>query len=95
MIVRFIGGVSFSFYTISYVGLIASRTKASETGIVLALYSVTLAGLVNMLAAPISGSIFDAIGARWLYALAVTGYTLGALILWLVRPMDKVWLKPV
>jgi MFS transporter, PPP family, 3-phenylpropionic acid transporter len=86
MIVRFIGGVSFSFYTISYVGLISSRTKAGQTGTVLALYSVTLAGVVNMLAAPVSGSIFDAIGARWLYALAVTGYALGALSLWLTRP---------
>ena len=89
MIVRFIGGVSFSFYTISYVGLISSRTKASETGTVLALYTVTLAGLVNMLAAPVSGSIFDVVGARWLYALAVTGYSLGAFILWLARPRNE------
>jgi MFS transporter, PPP family, 3-phenylpropionic acid transporter len=89
MIVRFIGGISFSFYTISYVGLISSRTKANETGTVLALYSVTLAGLVSMLAAPVSGSIFDAVGARWLYALAVTGYALGALILWLARPVEE------
>jgi PPP family 3-phenylpropionic acid transporter len=86
MIVRFIGGISFSFYTISYVGLISSRTKAVETGTVLALYTVTLSGLVNMVAAPISGSIFDAIGARWLYALAVTGYALGEIVLWLARP---------
>ena len=89
MIVRFIGGISFSFYTISYVGLISSRTQASETGTVLALYTVTLAGLVNMLAAPVSGSIFDAIGARWLYALAVTGYALGALVLWSTRPVQE------
>ena len=89
MIVRFIGGISFSFYTIAFVGLISSRTKTSETGTVLALYSVTLAGLVNMLAAPVSGSIFDAIGARWLYALAVTGYALGAFVLWLTRPEKR------
>jgi MFS transporter, PPP family, 3-phenylpropionic acid transporter len=89
MIVRFIGGVSFSFYTISYVGLISSRTRSSETGTVLALYTVTLAGLVNMLAAPVSGSIFDAIGARWLYALAVTGYVMGALVLWIFRPVEE------
>jgi hypothetical protein len=36
-----------------------------------------LAGFVNMLAAP----IFDAIGVRWLIALAVTSYALGALVL--------------
>jgi hypothetical protein len=89
MIVRFIGGISFSFYTISYVGLISSRTKAGETGTVLALYSVTLAGLVSMFAAPISGSIFDAVGARWLYALAVSGYAMGAFVLWLARPVER------
>jgi MFS family permease len=86
MIVRFIGGVSFSFYTIAYMGIISSRTKSSETGTVLALYTVTLAGLVNILAAPVSGAIFDALGARWLYALAMTGYALGMLVLWFTRP---------
>lgn len=88
MIVRFVGGVSFSFYTISYVGIISSRTKSSETGTVLALYTVTLAGLVNILAAPLAGAIFDAIGTRWLYALAMTGYALGLLILRLTRPSE-------
>ncbi len=85
MIIRFIGGVSFSFYTIAYMGLISSRTKASETGTVLALYTVTLGGLVNMLAAPIGGALFDANGARPLYALAMTGYAIGAAILWFSR----------
>jgi hypothetical protein len=47
---------------------------------------VTLTGLVTMLAAPLSGAIFDAIGARWLYALAATGYAIGLLSLWITRP---------
>jgi MFS family permease len=88
MIVRFLGGVSFSFYTIAYIGIISSRTVSSETGTVLALFTVTLAGLVNMLAAPVSGAIFDAIGARWLYALAMSGYALGLFILWMTRPRE-------
>jgi MFS family permease len=86
MIVRFIGGVAFSFYTISFVGLISSRTHSSETGTVLALYSVTIAGLVNIVAAPVGGAIFDAVGARWLYAFAAVGYITAVLILWLTRP---------
>ncbi|HEX5808975.1 MAG TPA: MFS transporter [Anaerolineales bacterium] len=86
MIVRFIGGVSFSFLTIASVFLISSRTNPSQTGTVLAIYTVTLAGLVSVLAAPLSGMIFDAVGARWLYALAVTGYAAGLLSLWLTRP---------
>jgi len=86
MIVRFIGGIGFSFLTIGAVFLISSRTDSNETGTVLALYTVTLSGLVSVLAAPVSGAIFDAIGARWLYALAVTGYALGLLSLSFTRP---------
>jgi MFS transporter, PPP family, 3-phenylpropionic acid transporter len=86
MIVRFIGGMAFSFYTISFIGLISSRTQPSETGTVLALYAVTIAGLVNIVAAPVGGAIFDAVGARWLYAFAAAGYLIGATSLWLTRP---------
>jgi PPP family 3-phenylpropionic acid transporter len=86
MIVRFIGGVAFSFYTIAFVGLISSRTHASETGTVLALYSVTIAGMVSIFAAPVGGAIFDAVGARWLYAFAACGYAAAVLILWFTRP---------
>lgn len=86
MIVRFIGGVAFSFSTIASVFLITSRTDANETGTVLALYTVTLTGLVTVIAAPVSGVVFDAIGARWLYALAAAGYAIGLVSLWVTRP---------
>ncbi|MFN8413862.1 MAG: MFS transporter [Anaerolineales bacterium] len=89
MAVRFVGGVAFSFYTVCFIGLISSRTKANETGTVLALYTVTIAGLVNIVAAPISGAIFDVIGPRWLYALSATGYVIGVFCLWWVKPADK------
>lgn len=88
MIVRFIGGVGFSFLTIGAVFLISSRTNPNETGTVLAIYTVTLSGLVSVLAAPVSGAIFDAVGARWLYAIAVTGYAAGLLSLWITRPKE-------
>jgi PPP family 3-phenylpropionic acid transporter len=89
MIVRFIGGTAFSFYTISFVGLISSRMQSSETGTVLALYAVTIAGLVNIIASPIGGAIFDAVGARWLYAFSAAGYAIGAVSLWLTRPSPQ------
>jgi PPP family 3-phenylpropionic acid transporter len=89
MIVRFIGGVAFSLYTVSYIGLISSRTDESERGTVLALYTVTLASLVNILAAPVSGTIFDAVGPRWLYALSAFGYALGAICVWFTRPQKN------
>lgn len=86
MVVRFIGGVAFSFYTIAFVGLISSRTQSTQTGTVLALFTVTIAGLVNIIAAPISGALFDVIGARWLYALSAAGWLIGILCLWWTRP---------
>lgn len=89
MVVRFIGGVAFSFYTIAFVGLISSRTQSTETGTVLALFTVTIAGLVNIVAAPVSGAIFDVIGARWLYALSAAGYLIGVLCLWWTRPVPS------
>lgn len=95
MIVRFIGGVAFSFYTISFVNLISSQTDPTETGPVLALYTVTIGGLVNIIAAPTAGALFDAIGARWLYFFAAIGYMTGVLSLWLNRPVPKVETPPV
>jgi MFS family permease len=89
MLARFIGGTSFSFYTVAFIGLISSRTQPHETGTVLALYTVTISGLVSMLAAPVSGAIFDAVGTRWLYALSVLGYTVGLVSLGLaVRKVE-------
>jgi PPP family 3-phenylpropionic acid transporter len=87
MIVRFLGGVAFSFMTIAAVFLISSRTDPSQTGTVLALYTVTLNGLITVLAAPVAGATFDVLGARWLYALAVGGYGMALLSLWITRPV--------
>ena len=89
LIIRFVGGVAFSFYTIAFVNLISTQTDPSETGTVLALYTVTIGGLVNMVAAPVAGTIFDAIGAHWLYLLSAGGYLIGILSLWLTKPQRK------
>jgi MFS family permease len=86
MIVRFIGGAAFSFYTISLIGLITSHTQPHESGTVLALFTVTLASLVNIVAAPLAGALYDSIGARWLYAFSASGYAIAVLCLWLSRP---------
>lgn len=86
MIVRFVGGVAFSFYTVCFIGLVTSRATAREAGTILALFTVTITGLVNIIAAPVSGAVFDAVGARWLYALSATGYGIGILCLWWTKP---------
>jgi PPP family 3-phenylpropionic acid transporter len=89
LVIRFIGGVAFSFYTVAFVNLISTQTAAWETGTVLALYTVTIGGLVNIIAAPVAGAIYDAIGAHWLYLLSAIGYGTGGVSLWLTRPYNK------
>ena len=86
IVVRFATGLCFSMYTVSFVGLITSRTPAEETGTVLALYSITLAGSVNIVASPLTGAAFDALGGRWLYAFAMAGYVAAFASLWATRP---------
>lgn len=86
MAVRFASGVGFSMYTVAFVGLISGRTPTEETGAVLALYSVTIAGLVNILAAPITGALFDTLGAHWLYLFAAGGYGAALVSVWLTPP---------
>jgi hypothetical protein len=70
------------------VGLISSRTQSFETGTLLAMFTVTITGLVNIIASPVSGALFDALGARWLYAFSAAGYMIGVLCLWWTRPRD-------
>ena len=89
LLVRFVGGVSFSLYTVSFIGLVSENTSPVERGTVLALYTATLAGLVNIVAAPVAGAAFDAFGARWLYIFSALGYLGAFLSLWLARSRSQ------
>jgi PPP family 3-phenylpropionic acid transporter len=86
MAMRLVTGVSFSLYTVAFIGLISSRTPPEETGAVLALYSVTIGGLVSITASPVAGALFDSLGGHWLYAFAAAGYGAAFVALWLTRP---------
>jgi PPP family 3-phenylpropionic acid transporter len=89
MLVRFVGGTSFSLYTVSFVGLISQETTPAERGTVFALFTITLAGLVNIVASPVAGAAFDAFGARWLYAFSAVGYALAVASLWFGQKRAK------
>jgi MFS family permease len=77
MLARALAGISFSFYVIALVRFIGEQVPPHETRTVLALYNVTLASLIGIVAPPLAGMAYDAFGARWLYAVAVVGYLLG------------------
>jgi len=76
MVTEAFTGVSYSFYTVGLVHFISEATTAHETRTVLALYTVTLANLVSILSSPITGFVFDHLGARSLYLIAGVGYLL-------------------
>lgn len=74
---RAIGGISFSFYVVALTGFMGEQTQPQETGTVLALYTVTLANLINIIGSPLAGAAYDAVGTRWLYGVALAGYLVG------------------
>ena len=83
------GGIAFSFYTVALIKYIAERTAARETATALAIFTVTLPGIISIAAAPVSGYVFDLVGARWLYVAAALGYILGGLVLRAVQPTPE------
>lgn len=82
LIYRALGGVGLGFYVVSFTQFIAQRAPAGQTATALALYSVTFAGVVNILISPVNGMIFDLAGAYWLYVQAMIGYTLAFVIMY-------------
>lgn len=82
---RAIGGISFSFYSVALIRFLNDYSRPGQTRTVLALYNVTLAGVIALLGNPLSGQFFDLFGARGLYAVAALGYGLG----WLSIRMAK------
>jgi MFS transporter, PPP family, 3-phenylpropionic acid transporter len=78
---RAIGGIAFSFYTVALVRFLSEQSTPGERGTVMALFTVTLASLIGIVATPLAGAAFDRIGTHWLYTIAMGGYFLGWLSL--------------
>lgn len=76
-----VGGMAYSFFTVSVVMFINERSPHGYTATVMALYSVTLHGLTSMFSSPLSGVIFDRYGPYWLYAVAAVGCAAAYIVL--------------
>lgn len=74
---RLFNGIAFSLYMVAIVVTITNHALTSQRGTMLAIFNVTLPGLVSILASPLSGAIYDAMGGRVLYLLAAIGYLVG------------------
>jgi PPP family 3-phenylpropionic acid transporter len=87
---RVLSGFHFSMYSVASVAYAAEGSPDGQGSTVLALYFVTLRGLVTLAAAPLGGGLFDLLGAYWLYAVSLGGNLLGFLILrFSGRPVKK------
>lgn len=78
---RVVEGIAFSMTAVALVTFISRRAPQQQRAMALALYGVTLGSLVSMAAGPLSGALFDAAGAKWLYLLALAGNILAWLVL--------------
>lgn len=85
IITRVLGGVSFSFYTIAGIRFMSDLLPDPQRGTVIALYTVTLVNVINIIATPLTGMMYDRFGAPWMYILAAIGYAVGWLCLYTSR----------
>ncbi len=74
-------GLSFSMITVGVVAFVQEHTPHEQQTRAVALYTVVVRNMVFLIVYPLSGIIFDAVGAYWLYAIALIGNVAGGLIL--------------
>jgi MFS family permease len=82
---RALGGIQYSFSSIALITLINEQSPKGQRTTILALFTITLTSIANMIGAPVSGLIFDQLGAYWLFAFALAGYGLAWLALFATR----------
>ncbi len=78
---RVLDGVGFSMFAVGFVYYVNRHALPGQTAMLMALFGVTLSNLVLMVASPLAGAIYDAVGAYWLYALGLVGCLGGVAIL--------------
>jgi PPP family 3-phenylpropionic acid transporter len=83
--VRALIGISFSMITVGVVAYVQEHTPHEQQTRAVALYTVVVRNMVFLVVYPLSGLIFDAVGAYWLYAIALAGNVAGGMILLMTR----------
>jgi MFS transporter, PPP family, 3-phenylpropionic acid transporter len=86
LVTRAVEGLAYSLFVIGVIGFVTAHVSRTQTATMLALFTVTLTALIQILASPLGGIVFDAVGAYWLFALALVGNFLALVILWSLIP---------
>ena len=81
-----LGGISLSLRVIAVIAYITGNSSTEGSGLMLALFNVTLPNLIGMVASPLGGISFDIFGAYWLYAFALIGFCAAAGSIVLLNP---------
>jgi MFS family permease len=83
LIMRAASGFYYSFYAIASVAYTVENAPPGQAATILSLYYVTLAGIISLITAPLSGLVYDRFGAYPLYLVAAVGtlLTWAALVL--------------
>ncbi len=85
VVMRMVLGLQYSFFSVGFVAYINAYSPKTYRATMMALYGITLRNLMMIVGSPISGMVFDAIGAYWLYAIGLVGTGIGWLVLYLSR----------
>lgn len=73
LLLRLLLGVQFSLYSVGIIGFVNTHAPRAYRITALALITVTLRNLTSMVSNPLSGLVYDAVGAYWLYGLGLVG----------------------
>lgn len=73
LFMRLASSVYYSFYAVASIAYASERAPVGQSATVLSLYFVTLGSTISLVASPISGMIFDHLGAYPLYLIAMIG----------------------
>jgi MFS family permease len=85
LFMRTASGVYYSFYAIASVAYTVENAPAGQGATILSLYYVTLTAIISLFASPLSGLVYDNLGAYPLYIIA----TLGTFITWVVLVISQ------
>jgi MFS transporter, PPP family, 3-phenylpropionic acid transporter len=79
--IRLVTGIAFSLYTVGVIAYVQEIIPSHRQTGMIALYTVVVRNLVCLVGFPLSGIIFDAAGAYWLYGIALAGNLVAGVIL--------------
>jgi PPP family 3-phenylpropionic acid transporter len=91
LFLRAASGLYYSFYAIASVAYAVENAPAGQAATILSLYYITLNSIIGLVTAPISGAIFDRLGAYPLYIIAAIGTFMAwlALVISQKKPASK------